>query len=124
MNKKYLSIFGVTLVGVVVLVLVFLVKPGKASYDTIFPLPTAVQSFTKMGDEAINFQTPLNIKDSEQFYRTNLIKMGLVERTINTAVTDTTFSMVFDGYKNGKAVVVQGVDISGKTNVNIRFEQL
>ena len=51
--------------------------------------------------------------------------MGLKERTVNTAVTDSTFSFVFDGYKNGKAIVIQGVALgANSTNVNIRFESL
>ena len=120
------------IVVMVILAVVFIGKPANKSaqtnqtttYDTIFPLPTNVSVFTKAEGDAINFQTTLNVKETESFYRTELTKMGLKERTINTSVTDTTFSMVFDGYKNGKAVVVQGVDISGKTNINIRFEQI
>jgi len=130
MNKKLVPLLGI--VAVVIVAVLFMVKTGSkssptsqtSSYDTIFPLPSSVQTFTKTSDEAVNFQTTLSVKDSESFYRTELTKMGLKERTINTAVTETTFSMVFDGYKNGKAVVVQGVDISGKTNINIRFEQI
>ena len=66
----------------------------------------------------------MKLKESETFYRTELTKLGLKERTINTAVTDTTFSFVFDGDANGKAIVIQGVDIAGKTNINIRYEQI
>ncbi len=39
-------------------------------------------------------------------------------------VTDTTFSMVFDGWADdGRAVVVQGVELApGQLNLNIRLE--
>lgn len=132
MSKKFIPFLGIGIIVVVIVAALFMGKPGNktaptsqtSSYDTIFPLPSNVQTFTKASEDAVNFQTTLNVKDSEAFYRTELTKMELKERTINTSVTETTFSMVFDGYKNGKAVVVQGVDISGKTNINIRFEQL
>ena len=132
MDKKLVPFLGVGIVVLVIGVAFFMSKPGSkatpaaqtSANDTIFPLPSSVLNFTKASGDAINFQTTLNIKDSEAFYRTELTKMSLKERTINTSVTDTTFSMVFDGYKNGKAIVVQGVDISGKTNINIRFEQI
>jgi len=135
MDKKYLSFLGVGAVVIVILAVVFMTKsgrnntsettPAKATYDTVYPLPSSVQGFMKVsGDEAINFQTTLTIKDSEVFYRTELTKMNLKERTIDTSATETTFSMVFDGYKDGKSVVVQGVGISGKTNINIRLEKL
>lgn len=127
------------IVGVVVLVLVgvFVVKSGKSAvgttsptaskmgkYDTVFPMPSSVEGFTKADEDRINYQTKLSVKEAEEFYRVGLTKMGLTERTINTATTDTTFSMIFDGYENGKAIVVQGVDLQGKTNVNVRFEQV
>jgi hypothetical protein len=52
-------------------------------------------------------------------------KKGLTERTATTAITDTTFSLVFDGDPSGKAIVVQGVDLgNGTTNVNIRYENI
>lgn len=132
MDKKLFPFLGVGIVVIVLIAVFFIAKPGSknspssqsAAYNSIFPLPSSVSTFTKTEEEAVNFQTTLSVKDSESFYRTELTKMGLKERTINTSVTDTTFSMVFDGYKNGKAVVVQGVDISGKTNINIRFEQI
>ena len=88
-------------------------------------MPSSVSNFTKGTDGSqVNFQTSLNLKQTEEFYRTELTKMGLTERTINTSVTEDTFSMVFDGHESGKAVVVQGVNIQGKTNVNIRLEAI
>jgi hypothetical protein len=95
----------------------------KVSYDTVFPLPDNVQKFTGEGGESqVNFQTSLSLDEVIEFYRQAFTDKGLTERTILTATTDTTFSMVFDGWPNGKALVIQGVALGANTNVNIRFE--
>ncbi|HEY4723218.1 MAG TPA: hypothetical protein VII92_15290 [Anaerolineae bacterium] len=98
--------------------------PKNTGYNTDFPLPSNVTNFTDLGDSAINFQTDMNLTDSIAFYRDAFTSQGYTERTINTAITDTTFSMVFDGHASGKAIVIQGVDLGGSTNVNIRFEAI
>jgi ABC-type glycerol-3-phosphate transport system substrate-binding protein len=96
-----------------------------SGYDTKFPMPTSVTNFTAAPDDQVNFQTSLSVKDTIAFYRSSFAKAVLKERTINTAITDTTFSMVFDGDPSGQAIVVQGVDLgNGTTNVNIRYERL
>jgi hypothetical protein len=95
------------------------------SSNTKFPLPASVKNLTQSSNGEVNFQTSLSLKDTISFYRDALIKAGLKERTENAAITDTTFSMVFDGDPSGKAVVVQGVDLgNGATNVNIRYESV
>ncbi len=97
----------------------------NGGHDTKFPLPSSVSNFTDMGSGSINFQTDMSLKDTIAFYRNAFGKQGLTERTINTAITDTTFSMVFDGDPSGQAGVIQGVDLGGgKTNVNIRYEKV
>lgn len=97
---------------------------GKG-YNTKFPLPASVSNFTATPDGQVNFQTTLSLHDTIAFYRDALGKAGLTERTINTAITDTTFSLVFDGDPSGQAVVLQGVDLgNGTTNVNIRYEKV
>ena len=98
---------------------------GASSYNTKFPLPGNVTNFTDMGNGSINFQTNLSLKNTIAFYRDAFKKEGITERTINTAITGTTFSLVFDGDPTGLAIVVQGVDLgNGKINVNIRYEKL
>ena len=98
--------------------------PKNTGYNTDFPLPSNVTNFTDLGDSAINFQTDMNLTDTIAFYREAFTSQGYTERTLNTAITDTTFSMVFDGHASGKAIVIQGVDLGGSTNVNIRFEAI
>lgn len=99
--------------------------PGNTNYNTKFPLPAKVSNFVDMGNGSINFQTDMSLKDTLSFYRDAFKREGLTERTANTSITDTTFSMVFDGDPSGQAVVIQAVDLGGgKTNVNIRYEKV
>jgi hypothetical protein len=98
---------------------------GSGSGSSQFPMPSHVGNFTDTGNGSVNFQTDMSLKDVISFYRDAFSKKGLTERTVNTAITDTTFSLVFDGDPTGKAIVVQGVDLgNGKTNVNIRYENV
>jgi len=98
---------------------------SSGKYDTEFPLPADVQNFTQMGDEAINYQTALTITEVVAFYRSEFASAGYTEREITTVINDTTFSIVWDGHPNGKAIVVQGVDLGdGTVNVNVRFEDV
>ncbi|MDA0265915.1 MAG: hypothetical protein O2890_03160 [Cyanobacteria bacterium] len=95
-----------------------------------FPLPETVHCmlhFPTPGQGSINFQTELSLVEAIAFYRTSFTEMGLIERTINTAITESVFSVVFDGWSGtdpGEVVVVQGVDLGGRVNINIRIENL
>lgn len=98
---------------------------GSSGYNTKFPLPDSVVNFTDTGNGSINFQTKMSLKDTIDWYRAAFTRSGLKERTANTAITEATFSMVFDGDPSGLAVVIQGVDLgNGLTNVNIRYEKV
>ncbi len=98
---------------------------GSNVKNAKFPMPSDASGVTDMGNGSVNFQTGMSVKDTIQFYRDAFKKDGLTERTVNTAITDTTFSLVFDGDPSGQAIVVQGVDLgNGKTNVNIRYENV
>ncbi|MEL7036125.1 MAG: hypothetical protein AAFO04_10965 [Cyanobacteria bacterium J06592_8] len=100
----------------------------QAETDSEFPLPETVQNLTEQpganGTTSLNFQTDFSLNEAIEFYRQSLTEQGLKEREINTAITDTTFNLVFEGAENGLAVVVQGVDLGELTNVNIRYESL
>ena len=97
---------------------------GPASYDTVFPLPDDVQEFLTMGDGQINYQTGLSMDEIIEFYRQSFADMGLTERPILTVIDDSGFSLVFDGWENGKSVVLQGVDFGTSINVNLRLEDV
>ncbi|ERT09435.1 hypothetical protein M595_0486 [Lyngbya aestuarii BL J] len=96
--------------------------------ESEFTLPETVYNLTKQpgvsGTNSVNFQTDLSLTEAIDFYRQSLTEQGLKEREINTAITETTFNLVFEGVENGLAVVVQGVDLGELTNVNIRYEKL
>ena len=95
---------------------------GGGNFNTEFPLPDDVSSFIDLGDGQINFQTGMSLSDTMAFYRDAFGKEGYTERELLTVTSDSTFSMVFDGHASGKSVVIQGVDLGGSTNVNIRLE--
>ena len=97
-----------------------------AEMESEFPLPDDVDAgaVVDLGDGAINFQTSLSLPDAVSFYRFAFIELGYVERELLTTVEDTAFSVVFDGHPSGKAIVVQGVDLGGSVNINLRFEDV
>ncbi len=98
---------------------------GSGGGSSQFPMPPNVSNVTNVGNGSVNFQTDMSLKDVIAFYRDAFKKEGLTERTVNTSITDKTFSLVFDGDPSGKAIVVQGVDLgNGQTNVNIRYENV
>ena len=93
--------------------------------ETEFPLPDGTSGLMNLGNSGINFQAKITLKAAITFYRESFAKLGYKEREINTAITDATFSLVFDGHSSGKAIVVQGLDLgAGGVNINIRLEDL
>jgi len=96
-----------------------------SSYDTVFPMPPDVQNFMGQGGETqVNFQTSLTLEELLSFYRTELGSIGLVERTLLTVTSDQMFSIAFDGWPNGQALVIQSVDLGALRNVSMRFENI
>ena len=97
---------------------------GSGKYDTEFPLPPKVENFMDLGDDTINYQTPMKLDDVVAFYRSEFENAGYDERDITTVINEDTFSIVWDGHPSGKMVVVQGVDLGdGNMNVNVRLEE-
>ena len=87
---------------------------------TDFPVPADATNVINVGNEVVNFQTSLSMNDAMKFYRDEFGKSGYTERDGLTVTSDTTFSMVFDGHKSGKAITVQGVDFgNGTLNISI-----
>jgi len=98
---------------------------GSGKYNTEFPLPPKVENFMELGENAINYQTPMKLNEVVDFYRDEFDKAGYAERDITTVINDDTFSIVWDGHPSGQAIVVQGVDLgNGTTNVNVRLEDV
>ena len=98
---------------------------SSGEYDTVFPMPSEVENFMDLGDDAINYQTPMKLDDVVAFYRGEFESAGYDERDVTTEINENTFSILWDGHPSGKAIIVQGVDLgNGTTNVNVRFEDL
>lgn len=105
-----------------------LILLAQVEDKTDFPIPEDAFNYTTSPTPgvggSVNFQTELSLDEAIEFYRNQLTEQGLSEREINTAITETTFNLVFEGAENDLAVVVQGVELGAQRNINIRYEKL
>jgi hypothetical protein len=96
---------------------------SNSSVDTEFPMTADAYNVVQVGDGSLVYYTKLSAEEAMKFYRDEYTARGYTEREILTVVSDTTFSMVFDGDPSGKAVVVQSVDLGdGSRTIAIRLE--
>ncbi|HLB47138.1 MAG TPA: hypothetical protein VJL59_08925 [Anaerolineales bacterium] len=94
---------------------------GQTSSE--FPLPDDATNVVEVTG-TVNYQTGMSLEDVMTFYREAFGSQGYIERELLTVTSDTTFSFVFDGHASGKAIVVQGVDLGGSTNVSISLQDI
>ncbi len=100
-------------------------QPAVEPIQTEFPLPPGAENVMVLGEGMVNFQVKMSLKEAIGFYQADFTQKGLTERSILHVETENTFNMVFDGALNGKAIVVQGVDLGdGTININIRYEDV
>ena len=90
--------------------------------STGFPMTDDAFNVTEVGDGSLLYYTRLSLGEVMQFYRDEYTAKGYKERELLTVVSDTTFSMVFDGDPSGKAVVIQSVDLGDSRTVAVRLE--
>ena len=96
---------------------------GGAKSNYAFPMTNDAFNMTELGEDSLLYYTKMAQEDVMNFYRDEYTSKGYKERTLLTVVSDTTFSMVFDGDPSGKAVVIQSVDLgNGSSTVAIRLE--
>jgi hypothetical protein len=96
-----------------------------SNIKTDFPMTADASNVTDMGGGSILYYTKMSQADVMKFYRDAYTAKGYKERTINTSVSDTTFSMVFDGDPSGKSVVIQSVNLgNGSSTVALRLEAI
>jgi hypothetical protein len=96
---------------------------AASDFDTVFPITDDATNITGEGGESdLIYQTGLTLEEALEFYREELTAQELTERDLLTVVDESVFSIVFDGYENGMAIVIQGVDLGDMTNISIRFE--
>jgi hypothetical protein len=97
---------------------------GNVTVDTDFPMTEDAFNVTEVGGSLI-YYTKISQEDLMDFYRDAYTAKGYTERELLTVVSETTFSMVFDGDPSGKAVVIQSVDLGdGSRTVSVRLEDV
>lgn len=98
---------------------------SDSTISTDFPMTDDAYNITEIGDGSLLYYTKLSAEETMKFYRDEYTSRGYKEREILTVISDSTFSMVFDGDPSGKAVVVQSVDLGdGSRTVSIRLEDV
>ena len=98
---------------------------GISSSESEFPMTADAYNEVNIGDGSILYYTKLPLEDVMKFYRDEYTSRGYAEREILTVVSDSTFSVVFDGDPSGKALVIQSVDLGdGSRTVSIRLEDV
>jgi len=98
---------------------------GADSSASGFPITADAYNVVDLGDGSVLFYTNLSLEQVMGFYRAEYVSQGYTERGLLTVVSDTTFSMVFDGDPSGKSVVIQSVDLGdGSRTVSIRLEDV
>ena len=101
-------------------------EPAKGlGIETEFPFPDDAHTCMDIGAGAVMCQTNKSLAEVLEFYRQAFADAGYTEREINTVVTDTVLSLVFDGHESGQAIVLQSVDLgTGSASITLRFEDL
>lgn len=94
--------------------------------QTGLPMPEiGVISNISFENGQLNFQIESEFEVVVDYYRKAALAAALTERELNTSITDTTASLIFDGHESGKALIIQIVDVgNGSVNVNLRLEDL
>ena len=95
---------------------------NNTTVKTDFVMTSDAFNITDMGDGSILFFSKMSLDDLMKFYREEYSGRDYIEREGSTSISDTTFSMVFDGDPSGKALVIQSVDLGdGSRTVAIRL---
>jgi hypothetical protein len=98
---------------------------NNTTVKTDFVMTSDAFNITDMGDGSILFFSKMSLDDLMKFYREEYSGRDYIEREGSTSISDTTFSMVFDGDPSGKALVIQSVDLGdGSRTVAIRLEDV
>lgn len=90
-----------------------------------FPVTKDAYNVTDLGEGSLLYYTKMSQEAVMKFYRDEYLSKGYMERELLTVVSDSTFTMVFDGDPSGKSVVIQSVDLGDESRtVSIRLEDL
>jgi hypothetical protein len=104
------------------------VKSNSNSSDTVnteFPMTDDAFNITELDAGSLLYYTKLSAEDAMQFYRDAYTAKGYTERKVATTVSNSTFSIIFDGDPSGNAIVVQSVDMGdGTRTITVRLEDI
>jgi hypothetical protein len=95
--------------------------PENSEYPTIGKVADVMSLEAGM----VNYTTDASLEEVYKFYVAEMSAKGYTERKITTIVSDSVVNLVMDGGDDGKAFVMQAVQLEpGKVNVNIRKEKV
>lgn len=97
---------------------------GGEAVDSKFPIPPELDMVLLNEPDSLLLTVKLSKDEIIAFYRRELTAMGLRERPLLTVTTEDTFSMVFDGWEDGRSVVVQGTSLGDTYSVSVRLENV
>ncbi len=86
------------------------------------PVPLNFYNYIGAGNDAISYSVSMPLADLMKFYRDEFAKIKLKERADAAVITDTSFSLTWDGHPSDKAVLVEAQDAGQNViNVTVRF---
>ena len=89
-----------------------------------FPIPANIEMILINEAEESLLSVSQSKEELMEFYQTELTAMGLTERGLLTVMDDDFFSMVYDGWEDGRSVVVQGTSLGETMSISIRLEDV
>jgi hypothetical protein len=97
---------------------------NSSSMNTEFPIPGKAKVI-QSNPNLVMATVDMPIKEIVAYYRDELGKKGMTEYELLTAVTDSTFSLVFRSKSNEDELIIQGTDIGNNSVAfSMRYEDL
>jgi len=97
---------------------------NSSSMNTEFPIPGKAKVI-QSNPNLVMATVDMPIKEIVAYYRDELGKKGLTEYELLTAITDSTFSLVFRSTSNEDELIIQGTDIGNNSVAfSLRYEDV
>jgi hypothetical protein len=88
------------------------------------PRPGNSSNLTILSEGMLTFDTDMNLKDMDAFYKDMLTKKGYTERKNLSMLTEAELGLVFDGHASGQAIIVQGGLIQDYYTITLRLRDI
>lgn len=99
--------------------------PGTAvSEETDLPLSEDAYEVLALSADMVTFTSDLSLEEVAEFYRLYAEENGLTEREITTIITDDVINLVFDGWSDTQALIVQAIPFDGATTVTVSVQDV